>query len=85
MKIITRKAREEKSCLYAPSLTSNRLCCRGSCLLVVCSGNYNSHIFSLRLTKWTAGYAEAQFRQYQRLTKQIKPDMSGYEKQREEW
>ncbi|KAM9787580.1 pre-mRNA-splicing factor syf2 isoform X2 [Syngnathus typhle] len=31
-----------------------------------------------------AGYAEAQFRQYQRLTKQIKPDMQNYEKQREE-
>lgn len=31
-----------------------------------------------------AGYAEAQFRQYQRLTKQIRPDMNNYEKQREE-
>ncbi|MEQ2271638.1 pre-mRNA-splicing factor syf2 [Xenotaenia resolanae] len=31
-----------------------------------------------------AGYAEAQFRQYQRLTKQIRPDLQGYEKQREE-
>ncbi|XP_033967747.1 pre-mRNA-splicing factor syf2 [Pseudochaenichthys georgianus] len=31
-----------------------------------------------------AGYAEAQFRQYQRLTKQIRPDFEGYEKQREE-
>uniref|UniRef100_A0A7N6BXB9 Pre-mRNA-splicing factor SYF2 n=1 Tax=Anabas testudineus TaxID=64144 RepID=A0A7N6BXB9_ANATE len=31
-----------------------------------------------------AGYAEAQFRQYQRLTKQIRPDMESYEKQREE-
>ncbi|CAB1453506.1 unnamed protein product [Pleuronectes platessa] len=31
-----------------------------------------------------AGYAEAQFRQYQRLTKQIKPDMKSYEKQRVE-
>ncbi|XP_003962460.2 pre-mRNA-splicing factor syf2 isoform X1 [Takifugu rubripes] len=31
-----------------------------------------------------AGYAEAQFRQYQRLTKQIKPDLENYEKQREE-
>ncbi|XP_061751616.1 pre-mRNA-splicing factor syf2 isoform X1 [Nerophis ophidion] len=31
-----------------------------------------------------AGYAEAQLRQYQRLTKQIKPDMQNYEKQREE-
>lgn len=31
-----------------------------------------------------AGYAEAQFRQYQRLTKQIRPDMEGYERQREE-
>uniref|UniRef100_A0A3Q2YXX0 Pre-mRNA-splicing factor SYF2 n=2 Tax=Hippocampus comes TaxID=109280 RepID=A0A3Q2YXX0_HIPCM len=31
-----------------------------------------------------AGYAEAQFRQYQRLTKQIRPDMQNYEKQREE-
>lgn len=33
---------------------------------------------------WTAGYAEAQFRQYQRLTKQIRPDLESYEKQREE-
>ena len=31
------------------------------------------------------GYAEAQLRQYQRLTKQIKPDMESYERQREEW
>ncbi|XP_006631427.3 pre-mRNA-splicing factor syf2 [Lepisosteus oculatus] len=31
-----------------------------------------------------SGYAEAQLRQYQRLTKQIKPDMESYEKQREE-
>ncbi|KAM9355770.1 pre-mRNA-splicing factor syf2 [Pholidichthys leucotaenia] len=31
-----------------------------------------------------AGYAEAQFRQYQRLTRQIRPDMESYEKQREE-
>ncbi|XP_054469791.1 pre-mRNA-splicing factor syf2 [Anoplopoma fimbria] len=31
-----------------------------------------------------AGYAEAQFRQYQRLTRQIRPDMEGYEKQRED-
>ncbi|XP_016517353.1 pre-mRNA-splicing factor syf2 [Poecilia formosa] len=31
-----------------------------------------------------AGYAEAQFRQYQRLTKQIRPDLQSYEKQREE-
>ncbi|KAI7805375.1 pre-mRNA-splicing factor syf2 [Triplophysa rosa] len=31
-----------------------------------------------------SGYAEAQLRQYQRLTKQIKPDMDNYEKQREE-
>lgn len=31
------------------------------------------------------GYAEAQLRQYQRLTKQIKPDMDNYERQREEW
>ncbi|XP_028422485.1 pre-mRNA-splicing factor syf2 [Sander vitreus] len=31
-----------------------------------------------------AGYAEAQFRQYQRLTKQIRPDLESYEKQREE-
>ncbi len=31
------------------------------------------------------GYAEAQLRQYQRLTKQIKPDMENYERQREEW
>ncbi|XP_056327507.1 pre-mRNA-splicing factor syf2 [Danio aesculapii] len=31
-----------------------------------------------------SGYAEAQQRQYQRLTKQIKPDMENYEKQREE-
>ncbi|AWP16756.1 Pre-mRNA-splicing factor syf2 [Scophthalmus maximus] len=31
-----------------------------------------------------AGYAEAQFRQYQRLTKQIRPDLENYEKQREE-
>uniref|UniRef100_A0A3B4F7B5 Pre-mRNA-splicing factor SYF2 n=1 Tax=Pundamilia nyererei TaxID=303518 RepID=A0A3B4F7B5_9CICH len=31
-----------------------------------------------------AGYAEAQFRQYQRLTKQIRPDMENYEKQKEE-
>ncbi|TST98558.1 Pre-mRNA-splicing factor syf2 [Bagarius yarrelli] len=31
-----------------------------------------------------AGYAEAQLRQYHRLTKQIKPDMEGYERQREE-
>ncbi|MGH0189675.1 UNVERIFIED_CONTAM: hypothetical protein FKN15_037862 [Acipenser sinensis] len=30
-------------------------------------------------------YAAAQLRQYQRLTKQIKPDMENYEKQREEW
>uniref|UniRef100_A0A672RQB0 Pre-mRNA-splicing factor SYF2 n=1 Tax=Sinocyclocheilus grahami TaxID=75366 RepID=A0A672RQB0_SINGR len=29
-------------------------------------------------------YAEAQLRQYQRLTKQIKPDMENYERQREE-
>lgn len=33
---------------------------------------------------WTTGYAEAQFRQYQRLTKQIRPDLESYEKQREE-
>lgn len=33
---------------------------------------------------WAAGYAEAQFRQYQRLTKQIRPDLDSYEKQREE-
>ncbi|XP_016101721.1 pre-mRNA-splicing factor syf2-like [Sinocyclocheilus grahami] len=32
-----------------------------------------------------SGYAEAQLRQYQRLTKQIKPDMENYERQREEW
>ncbi|KAJ3613190.1 hypothetical protein NHX12_019442 [Muraenolepis orangiensis] len=32
-----------------------------------------------------SGYAEAQLRQYQRLTKQIKPDMESYEKQREEY
>ncbi|KAG7334427.1 hypothetical protein KOW79_002834 [Hemibagrus wyckioides] len=31
-----------------------------------------------------SGYAEAQLRQYQRLTKQIKPDMESYERQREE-
>uniref|UniRef100_A0A8C1CJ29 Pre-mRNA-splicing factor SYF2 n=1 Tax=Cyprinus carpio carpio TaxID=630221 RepID=A0A8C1CJ29_CYPCA len=31
-----------------------------------------------------SGYAEAQLRQYQRLTKQIKPDMENYERQREE-
>ncbi|XP_053476368.1 pre-mRNA-splicing factor syf2 isoform X1 [Ictalurus furcatus] len=31
-----------------------------------------------------AGYAEAQLRQYQRLTRQIKPDMESYERQREE-
>ncbi|KAM4541168.1 pre-mRNA-splicing factor syf2 [Fundulus diaphanus] len=31
-----------------------------------------------------AGYAEAQFRQYQRLAKQIRPDLQSYEKQREE-
>ncbi|TRY98327.1 hypothetical protein DNTS_025954 [Danionella cerebrum] len=31
-----------------------------------------------------SGYAEAQLRQYQRLTKQIKPDMENYEKQRVE-
>ncbi|GLD56246.1 pre-mRNA-splicing factor SYF2 [Lates japonicus] len=31
-----------------------------------------------------AGYAEAQFRQYQRLTKQIRPDLESYERQREE-
>lgn len=31
------------------------------------------------------GYAEAQLRQYQRLTRQIKPDMDNYERQREEW
>ncbi|KAI5108485.1 pre-mRNA-splicing factor syf2 [Silurus meridionalis] len=31
-----------------------------------------------------SGYAEAQLRQYQRLTKQIKPDMQDYERQREE-
>uniref|UniRef100_A0A3P8UHN4 Pre-mRNA-splicing factor SYF2 n=1 Tax=Cynoglossus semilaevis TaxID=244447 RepID=A0A3P8UHN4_CYNSE len=31
-----------------------------------------------------AGYAEAQFRQYQRLTKQIRPDMESYDKQRED-
>ncbi|KAF4106098.1 pre-mRNA-splicing factor syf2 [Onychostoma macrolepis] len=31
-----------------------------------------------------SGYAEAQLRQYQRLTKQIKPDMDNYERQREE-
>ncbi|GAA6096009.1 pre-mRNA-splicing factor syf2 [Tachysurus ichikawai] len=31
-----------------------------------------------------SGYAEAQLRQYQRLTKQIKPDMEGYERQRDE-
>ncbi|KAK3553926.1 hypothetical protein QTP70_015282, partial [Hemibagrus guttatus] len=32
-----------------------------------------------------SGYAEAQLRQYHRLTKQIKPDMEGYERQREEY
>ncbi|XP_066535157.1 pre-mRNA-splicing factor syf2 [Hoplias malabaricus] len=32
-----------------------------------------------------SGYAEAQLRQYQRLTKQIRPDMEEYEKQREEY
>ncbi|KAL2099168.1 hypothetical protein ACEWY4_005648 [Coilia grayii] len=32
-----------------------------------------------------SGYAEAQLRQYQRLTKQIKPDMESYERQREEY
>ncbi|XP_060781275.1 pre-mRNA-splicing factor syf2 [Neoarius graeffei] len=32
-----------------------------------------------------AGYAEAQLRQYQRLTKQIKPDMESYERQRENY
>ncbi|XP_048083825.1 pre-mRNA-splicing factor syf2 isoform X1 [Alosa alosa] len=32
-----------------------------------------------------SGYAEAQQRQYQRLTKQIKPDMESYERQREEY
>lgn len=70
-----------------PSLTSRRLSCWASCLLAVCSGNYKSVIFFLflRLTQWTAGYAEAQFRQYQRLTRQIRPDYEGYEKQREEW
>ncbi|XP_028844515.1 pre-mRNA-splicing factor syf2 [Denticeps clupeoides] len=31
-----------------------------------------------------SGYAEAQLRQYQRLTRQIKPDMDNYERQREE-
>ncbi|XP_066573398.1 pre-mRNA-splicing factor syf2 [Amia ocellicauda] len=31
-----------------------------------------------------SGYAEAQLRQYQRLSRQIKPDMETYEKQREE-
>ncbi|XP_052006818.1 pre-mRNA-splicing factor syf2 [Xyrauchen texanus] len=31
-----------------------------------------------------SGYAEAQLRQYQRLTRQIKPDMENYERQREE-
>ncbi|KAK1791201.1 hypothetical protein P4O66_013218 [Electrophorus voltai] len=31
-----------------------------------------------------AGYAEAQLRQYQRLTKQIRPDMEGYERQKQE-
>ncbi|XP_076831415.1 pre-mRNA-splicing factor syf2 [Brachyhypopomus gauderio] len=31
-----------------------------------------------------SGYAEAHLRQYQRLTKQIKPDMEDYERQREE-
>ncbi|CAB1335080.1 unnamed protein product, partial [Coregonus sp. 'balchen'] len=31
-----------------------------------------------------SGYAEAQLRQYQRLTKQIKPDMDSYERQREQ-
>ncbi|XP_051506760.1 pre-mRNA-splicing factor syf2-like [Myxocyprinus asiaticus] len=31
-----------------------------------------------------SGYAEAQLRQYQRLTKQIKPDMENYERQRVE-
>ncbi|KAG7519505.1 hypothetical protein JOB18_010286 [Solea senegalensis] len=31
-----------------------------------------------------AGYAEAQLRQYQRLTKQIRPDLESYEKQRQE-
>ncbi|KPP58707.1 pre-mRNA-splicing factor syf2-like [Scleropages formosus] len=31
-----------------------------------------------------SGYAEAQLRQYQRLTKQIQPDMENYERQREE-
>ncbi|KAF5896601.1 pre-mRNA-splicing factor SYF2, partial [Clarias magur] len=32
-----------------------------------------------------SGYAEAQLRQYQRLTKQIKPDMEDYERQREQY
>ncbi|XP_004082438.1 pre-mRNA-splicing factor SYF2 [Oryzias latipes] len=31
-----------------------------------------------------AGYAEAQFRQYQRLTRQIRPDLESYEKLRED-
>ena len=42
-KIITRGAsRESTPC---PSLTSRRLRCRASCLLAVCSGNYNSSPF----------------------------------------
>jgi len=36
-------------------------------------------------TQWTTtGYAEAQLRQYQRLTKQIRPDLESYVRQREE-
>ena len=30
----------------------------------------------------TSDYAQAQFRQYDRLTKQLKPDMEEYEKQK---
>lgn len=42
-KIITRGASRELT--LHPSLTSRRLCCRASCLLAVCSGNYNSSPF----------------------------------------
>lgn len=86
--MITRGASREEGSMkvVSSSLTSRRLCCWASCLLAVCSGNYYELFFiSLRLTQRSAGYAEAQFRQYQRLTKQIRPDMEGYEKQREVW
>ena len=44
---------------------------------------WRPHCITILVTFYT-GFAEAQFRQYERLTRQMEPDLESYEKQKQE-